>query len=65
MSESAAVPPGTVEAIDLLTAALREKDDVIQAQYVELTEARRQLGLMRAAVEEWREKAQRYQREEA
>jgi hypothetical protein len=53
----AAIPLGGQDAIALLMRSLREKDDVIQAQYAELTEARRQLGLLREAVEHWKAKA--------
>jgi hypothetical protein len=42
------------DPIALLTESLADKDDIIQSQYAELTEARRQLGLMREAVEYWR-----------
>jgi hypothetical protein len=44
-------------AIAALEQSLREKDDIIAAQYAELTEARRQLELLREAVEHWKAKA--------
>lgn len=51
-------PEAAAAAINNLTQSLREKDDVIQAQYAELTEARRQLTLLREAVEHWKAKAE-------
>jgi hypothetical protein len=57
MSSGAQVTLTGRSEIALLEQSMREKDDIIQAQYAELTEGRRQLELMREAVEHWKAKA--------
>ena len=42
-----------------LESALRDKDDIIQSQYAEITELRRQLALATEGVKHWRREAER------
>jgi len=43
--------------VALLEQSLRDKDDIIEGQHAELTEARRQIELLREGISHWRAKA--------